>query len=193
LSFDVTADEEEVVSGEARPASSEDVQKQVDGWQAICEEMRRMAAMAIEFSHRSVDRVLEQARQDNERIQPLTELTREMLGHYRDGLRMQAAALKEVSEVRVQQQIAQASANDNGKMWDVLAPAIQIAVVQAQQRLLGGGRPAAKALPVGAAPVARFERKEINRRARRLRGPRARWRRSRIRAGRRSCRTRWWG
>lgn len=144
LSFEVLSDPEHHES-ESEGVKVEALRKQVDAWQSVCEEMRKMTAMAIEFGNRSVDRVLEQARVDSERVKPLTELTREMLAHYREGLRMQASAVKEVGEMRVQQQIAQSGGKDD-KFWEVLGPAVQLAVTQAQQRLLGG-KPVAKALP----------------------------------------------
>lgn len=157
LSFEVLDEHEQREPEQAE--SVESLGKQVDGWQALCEEMRRMTAMAIEFSHRSVDRVLEQAKQESERERPMTDLSREMLAHYREGLRMQAAAVKEVGEVRVQQQIAQVQAQNGGKdsekFWEVFAPAMQIAVLQAQQRLMGG-RPPAKAI----APAPQIQRRE---------------------------------
>jgi len=82
--------------------------------------------------------VLEQARIDSDRVKPLTELTREMLGQYREGLRMQAAAVKEIGEMRVQHEMAQAGGADSKHFWDTMGPAIQVALAQAGQKFLGG-------------------------------------------------------
>ena len=158
LSFEVINESDEDGSGGGDSVSMETLRKQSDTWQALCSELRQMATMAIEFSNRSVDRVLEQARQDSERIKPLTELTSEMLSHYHEGLRMQATAVKEVGEMRVKQQLAEAGAKDD-KFWEVVAPAVQVALAQAQSRLMGGKAPA-KALPSPKPAAPKIERKE---------------------------------
>ncbi len=156
LTFEVVPERVDDEVGE--PPHMEAIRNQTEIWQSMCEEMRKMTAMAIDFGNRSVDRVLEQARQDSERLKPMTELTREMLSHYREGLRMQATAVKEVGEMRVQQEIARAETKDD-KFWDVMGPAVQVAMMQAQQRFLGGPK-RAKALPSATAGAGSVERRE---------------------------------
>jgi len=122
-------------------------------WQEIFSAQQEFIGSMAEFSHRATDRLLEQSKQDSERLTPLSDVIHELVVPYRDGLRMKADAIREVGDLRVRQQLAEAKANDSGKFWDTFGPAIQVAAVQAQQRFLGGGRGGARALPP-AAPAA---------------------------------------
>ncbi|MEX1362161.1 MAG: hypothetical protein AB1Z98_03500, partial [Nannocystaceae bacterium] len=132
---------------------------QRSSWRELVDAQQRFVEFMAEYNHRATDRVLDQSKQDAERLNPLSDVIHELVGPYRDGLRMKADAVREVGELRVRQQIAEAQAQDRGKFWEMFGPAIQIAASQAQHKLIGGGGKRPRALPPSRAesPVQRRE------------------------------------
>lgn len=136
----------------AQEAEEQDRQDRASGWRDLVEGYHRFAELMAEQNQRATDRVLEQSRQDAEKLNPLADVFCDFVGIYRDGLRMQAASVREVGELRVRQQVAESQAQESGKIWETFAPAVQIAAMHAGKRFLGGGAPSSKALP--SAPAA---------------------------------------
>ncbi len=150
VTFHVRDDEDDDVP----IVDDQDRQDQSAGWKDLYEAQQRFTEFVSEYSHRAIDRVLEQSKQDGERLNPMADVIHDMVGVYRDGLRMKADSVQVVSDAQLRQQRAEAQASENGKMWEVFAPAIQMATMHAGQRLLGGGPAKPRALPpVGAPPV----------------------------------------
>jgi hypothetical protein len=122
------------------------------GWRELVDGYHRFTEFMAEYNHRATDRVLEQSRQDAERLNPLSDVIHDFVGMYRDGLRMKADSVREVSELRMRQQLAEAQAQDSGKFWEMFAPAVQVAAMQAGQHFIGGP-PKRRALPPGISPA----------------------------------------
>ena len=130
-------------------------------WKEIFEAQQRFVEFAAEYSHRATDRVLEQSKQDAERLNPMADVLHDFVGMYRDGLRMKADSVREVGELRLRQQLAEAQAQDSGKFWEMMAPAMQVAAVQMGQRFLGGSQAKPRALPPGTAPAPVARRRDL--------------------------------
>jgi len=148
VTFHVRLDEDEdapeAVEQERRAVSS--------GWSELFDGVMRFAELAAGYGHRSTERILEQSRQDAERLHPMSDMFHDVMGLYRDGLRMKAESVQAIAEVQLREREAVAQANENSKMWEVFGPAVQVATMHAGQRLFGAGPQ--KALPPGHAPQA---------------------------------------
>ncbi|MCA9652551.1 MAG: hypothetical protein KC501_21725 [Myxococcales bacterium] len=133
---------------------------QSTGWRELVDAQQRFVEFLAKYNERATDRVLDQSKQDSERLNPLADVIHELVGPYRDGLRMKADAVREVGELRVRQQIAEAQMQDRGKFWEMFGPAIQIAAAQAQHKLMGGGAKR-KALPPASVAAPVVQRREV--------------------------------
>lgn len=138
---------------EAPAVEDQDRRDQSSAWREIFDQQQRFVEFMAEYNHRATDRVLEQSKQDAERLNPMADVIHDFVGMYRDGLRMKSDSVREVSELRLRQQLAEAQAKDSGKFWEMFGPAVQVAAVQAGQRFLGGGQAKPRALPPGSAPA----------------------------------------
>jgi hypothetical protein len=156
----VTFHVHDMYDDEAPAVEEEQRRDQNAGWRELVDGYHRFTEFIAEYNHRATDRVLEQSKQDAERLNPLSDVIHDFVGMYRDGLRMKAESVREVSDLRLRQQLAEAQAKDSGKFWEMFAPAVQVAAAQAGQRFLGGpAKP--RALPPGTAPAPAARRREL--------------------------------
>lgn len=138
---------------DAPPAESQEQRQQSTGWSELVEGYHRFAEFIAQYNHRATDRVLEQSKQDAERLNPMADVIHDFAGMYREGLRMKSDAVREIHELRLRHQLAEAHAKDSDKFWEVFGPAVQVATVQVGQRFMGGGKPKPRALPPATAPA----------------------------------------
>lgn len=157
VTFHVRDDDDD----DAPSGDDQDRRDQSAGWKDLFEAQQRFTEFVSEYSHRAIDRVLEQSKQDSERLYPMADVIHDMVGVYRDGLRMKADSVQVISELQLRQQRTEAQANETSKMWEVFAPAVQMATMHAGQRLFGGGPAKAKALPPGPPPPPVARRREV--------------------------------
>ena len=145
---------------DASAVADQERRDQSSGWKELVESQQRFVEFIAEYNHRATDRVLEQSKQDAERLYPMADVIHDFVGVYRDGLRMKADSVQVIAELQSRQQLTEAQAQENGKMWEMLAPAVQMATMHAGQRLFGGGPGKQRALPPGIAPQAVARRRE---------------------------------
>lgn len=117
------------------------------GWVELSEQKQQFVEFLARYNRYVLDRMVEMSRSSEERLQPMSGVMTECIGMYREGLRMKSDSVREISELRMQQQIEQARNDDSGKMMEMFAPAIQVAATQFQQRFMGGGAARRRALP----------------------------------------------
>lgn len=158
ITFHVRNDDDD----DAPVVDDQDRRDQSAGWKELYEAQQRFTEFVSEYSHRAIDRVLEQSKQDGERLNPMADVIHDMVGVYRDGLRMKADSVQVISDLQLRQQRTEAQASENGKMWEMFGPALQMATLHAGQRLLGGGPPKPKALPPGSVPAPVARRREVS-------------------------------
>lgn len=130
-----------------RSAADEELQALRSQWAELFQSQQDFAKLVMRFSEFSIERVVAMSKQHGEQLNPLTEVIHELITPYRDGLQMQARAVKEMGDMRVRQHLAEARADDSGKFWDMFGPAVQIAATQASQRFMGGGSKPARPAP----------------------------------------------
>lgn len=157
VTFHVRDDDED----DAPSVVDQDRRDQSSGWKDLVDSQQRFVEFMAEYNHRATDRVLEQSKQDAERLYPMADVIHDFVGMYRDGLRMKSDSVQIIAELQSRQQRAEAQAQENGKMWEVFAPAVQMATMHAGQRLFGGGPGKPRALPPGSAPQAVARRREV--------------------------------
>lgn len=138
---------------EAPPAAEQEHREQGTGWRELVDGYHRFAEFIALYNHRATDRVLEQSRQDAERLNPMADVIHDFASMYREGLRMKSDAVREIHDLRLRQQLAEAQSKDSDKFWEVFGPAVQVATVQVGQRFMGGGKPKPRALPPATAPA----------------------------------------
>lgn len=146
---------------DAASVVQQDQRDQSSGWKDLVDSQQRFVEFMAEYNHRATDRVLEQSKQDAERLYPMADVIHDFVSVYRDGLRMKADSVQVIAELQSRQQRAEAQAQENGKMWEVFAPAVQMATMHAGQRLFGGGPGKPRALPPGIEPKAVARRREV--------------------------------
>lgn len=144
---------------EEPPAEEHERREQGTGWRDLVEGYQRFAEFIAQYNQRATDRVLEQSRQDAERLNPMADVIHDFASMYREGLRMKSDAVREIHDLRLRQQLSEAQSKDSDKFWEVFGPAVQVATVQVGQHFIGGGgKPKPRALPPATAPAARRTR-----------------------------------
>lgn len=112
--------------------------------------MRLLETMA-NVHHHTMDAVLEQQRRQTAMTaQRVRALFVELATMCEDGLRMQTDAARATMELRVRERIEQARARFDAKLWDALAPALDVALGQVKEMMKEGpGARPATLLPRG--------------------------------------------
>ena len=137
VSFDVRLAYDEEDAG--RSSLEEERMMIRSQWREVFDAQQELLKLSARFTEFSIERVVAMSKQQGEHLNPLTDVIHELITPYRDGLQMQARAVKEMGDMRVRQQLAEAKADESGKFWEMFGPAVQIAATQASSRLLGGG------------------------------------------------------
>ncbi|MCH9682855.1 MAG: hypothetical protein K0V04_15570 [Deltaproteobacteria bacterium] len=135
---------------ERSPAAVDDAdsrREQAGGWRELVDQQYRLIDSMARYNDRSTDRVLEQSKQTIGGLAPVGGILQDFAGMYREGLRAKADAVRELGDMSVQHQLAQAKLNDSGKFWETFGPAVQLAIVHAQRHVMGLGGPPMRALP----------------------------------------------
>lgn len=102
-----------------------------NGWVNLVEGAHALAELMVRYNHRVMDQLAEQQRIREERnVQTLTVILEEMLALYNAGLAMKAETARELTEQRVQEQLAQARAQLDARVWETFAPILEMAVAR---------------------------------------------------------------
>ena len=84
---------------ESPSVADQDRRDQSSGWKDLVDSQQRFVEFMAEYNHRATDRVLEQSRQDAERLNPMADVIHDFASMYREGLRMKSDAVREIHPV----------------------------------------------------------------------------------------------
>jgi hypothetical protein len=103
-------------------------------WVNLVEGSYTLAETMVRYNERAMDRVLEQRRirEAHDEVM-LRMILSELVVICEDGLRMQADAARAVTEQRMQERIARARAQLDARVWETLAPVLEMAMARFRQ------------------------------------------------------------
>ena len=133
---------------------------QSTAWLDLIDREHRFTEFVAGYSKFAFECVLKNCESQAEQNRPMAGVMTQAMGMFTEGMRMKADAVRELGDMRVEKKLAEANHDDGGKMWEAITPALQVAFMQFQQRMLGGKRIAPRALPAPAAPQAVVARTE---------------------------------